>query len=93
MSEKAPISASQMLNRPRLSTASDTDIPIGFWSGSSRAPTRRSRSARDLFAREAMADILTEEQQAVLLVQRALDSPQGHRARRGGPRGEHRGRR
>ena len=59
MSEKAPISASQMLNRPRLSTASDTDIPIGFWSGSSRAPTRRSRSARDLFAREAMAEIVS----------------------------------
>lgn len=58
-----------------------------------REATRADRAGQRAERREALADLLTEEQQAVLLVHRALDSPRGHRGRRGGPRGEHRGRR
>lgn len=74
---------------PRADALNLTDAQKQALAEHREAARAEQRSERH----EAMADILTEEQQAVLLVQRALDSPQGHRARRGGPRGEHRGRR
>lgn len=80
--------------RAQMDAARDAALGLSDRQKQALADLREQREARRGALPDEMAQILTEEQEAVLLVHRALSprgAVRGHRGGRGdGPRGEHR---